>query len=223
MADHLQESSRLPPKGKLSKGVEGLTTFPAAFLVLLALIWVGLPLIPEDTGLRFGMGYRVFFTAMTLLGGLLFWLLGRDSIPVPSSTTGVMGSLIGVFLLTVGLLVLAGVAYPQFELPLPPEAVAQDAAERGEGLFWSGTVGCFRCHAISGKGGTRGPDLTGVASRAKERVPGLTAEQYLTEKVKQGASYEFTVPEYTPMMPQFNKILADEQLEDLITFLLTLE
>ena len=223
MADHLQESSQLPPKGKLSKGVEALTTLPVAFLVLLAVIWVVLPLIPEDTGLRFGMGYRVFFTAMTLLSALLFWLLGRDSIPVPSSTAGVLSSLIGIFLLTVGLLVLAGVAYPQFELPLPPKAVTQNSAERGEELFWSGTVGCFRCHAIAGTGGTRGPDLTGVASRAKERVPGLMAEQYLTEKVKQGASYEFTVPEYTPMMPQFSKILADEQLEDLITFLLTLE
>ena len=131
--------------------------------------------------------------------------------------------MVAVFLVTTGILVLAGLVYPQFDLPEPPGAVAQDAAERGEGLFWSSDVGCFRCHAISGKGGTRGPDLTSVASRAGERVPELAADEYLLEKVKAGASYGYLVPEYTPMMPPFSKVLSEEELQDVVTFLLPLQ
>ena len=84
-------------------------------------------------------------------------------------------------------------------------------------------MGCFRCHTISGKGGTRGPDLTDVASRAGERVPDLSTEQYLLEKVKAGGTYDYTVPEYVPMMPEFGKLLTDEQLQDLVTYLRSLQ
>ena len=66
---------------------------PGVFLALLLVIWVGLPLVPESTGLRFGVGYRSFLTVMVLLSGLLFRLLEVDRVPVPRSTTGVMGSL----------------------------------------------------------------------------------------------------------------------------------
>ncbi len=173
------------------------------------------------------MGYRAFFTAMLFLSGLVFWLLGKETVPLPRSTAGVLGSLTAVFLLTVGLLVLAGVVYPQFVLPEPPEAASQDAAERGKGLFLSSSVGCFRCHTIKDVGGPlgrpRGPDLTEVASRAGSRVTDLTAQQYLREKIKAGKTYEFLVPDYTPMMQEFGKILSAEQIDDLVTFLLSLE
>ncbi|MFQ6030296.1 MAG: c-type cytochrome [Dehalococcoidia bacterium] len=196
---------------------------PGIFIGVMLIIWVGLPLVPEQIGLRFGMGYKVFFTAMVLLSALLFWFLRKDRISHPQSTAGVLVSLAAVFLLTVGLLVTAGVVYPQFELPRPPEAAAQEAAERGEEIFWSGSAGCFRCHAISGTGGTRGPDLTQVASRAGQRVPDLSAKQYLLEKIGVGGAYQFTVPEYVPMMPQFEKTLTAEQLQDLVAFLLSRE
>ncbi len=212
---------------RMSAALRALKRGPVIFIVLLLFIWVALPLVPEETGLRFGMGYRAFFTVMVLLSALLFWLLGKDQIPYPRSTAGVLGSLAGVFLLIVGLLVMAGVVYPQFELPRPPEAAAQDAVGRGNELFFleqqRGGGGCVQCHAISGRGGTRGPDLTQVASRAGDRVPGLTAEQYLLEKVRAGLTYEFTVPEYTPMMPPFESILTQEQLQDVVAYLLSLE
>ncbi len=200
---------------------------PGVFLALLLVIWIGLPLFPEDTGVRFGMGYRVFFTVMLFLSGLLFWLLGKETVPLPRSTAGVVGSVTAVFLVTVGLLVVAGLVYPQFELPQAPEAVSEDAAERGKGLFLSSNVGCFRCHTIKDVGGPlgrpRGPDLTEVASRAGGRVSGLTAEEYLPEKIRAGKTYKFTVPDYTPIMPEFGQLLTDEQMDDLVTFLLSLE
>ncbi|MEE9199614.1 MAG: c-type cytochrome, partial [Dehalococcoidia bacterium] len=141
----------------------------------------------------------------------------------PRSTGRVVASLGGVFLVTIALLVVAGVVYPQFELPQPPGAVAEEAAERGEELFRSSNVGCLTCHTVSGEGGIRGPDLTHVASQAGERVPGLAAEQYLLEKVGAGASYQYNVPEYVPMMPEFAKRLTEEQLQDVVAFLLSLE
>jgi mono/diheme cytochrome c family protein len=189
----------------------------------LLLTWVALPLVPIETGLRFGMGYRVFFTAMVLLGALFFWFLGRERIPAPTRTAPVLASLAGVYLLTVGSLVAIGVVYPQFELPRPAEGVALNAEARGKELFWGENVGCFRCHAVGGTGGTRGPDLTNVALRAGERVSGLTAEQYLLEKVKAGMTYQFKVPEYAPMMPPFGQLLPEDQIEDLVAYLLSLK
>lgn len=202
--------------------VRRLAGRPAILMGLLLLIWVALPLLPEETGLQFGMGYRVFFTAMTLLGALFFWFLGRERIRAPTRPAAVLASLAGVCVLTVGLLVAVGVVYPQFELPRPVEGVALDAEARGKELFWGNNVGCFRCHAVGGTGGTRGPDLTSVGLRAGQRVAGLSAERYLLEKVKAGATYEFKVPEYTPMMPPFERLLPENQIEDLVAYLLSL-
>lgn len=191
------------------------------FTGLMVVIWVLLPLVPEETGFRFGMGYQAFFTAMLLLAALFFWFLGRERVPHPRGSGGVLASLAAVYLLTVGALVGAGVAYPQFQRPEPPVVASEDASERGKDLFWSSSVGCFRCHAIEGTGGTRAPDLTHVASRAGQRVAGLSADQYLLEKVSAGATYRFKVPEYAPIMPPFEKMLAKEQVRDLVAYLLT--
>jgi len=195
------------------------------FVALLLFIWVALPLLPEGTGLRFGMGYRAFFTAMLIIGAIFFWFLGKERVAFPRSSGGVLASLVAVYLLTIGALVLAGVVYPQFPRPLPPGAVEQEAAKRGKALFWSetGKAGCFRCHAAGGRGGSRGPDLTNVASRAGDRVPGLTAEQYLVEKVSAGMTYKFTVPEYAPMMPPFGQFMSEEEVRDLVAYLMSLE
>lgn len=220
--DH-PEASRPGRPGRFHGAIRWLTGRPGILAGLLLLIWVALPLLPEETGLRFGMGYRVFFTAMALLGVLFFWFLGKEGIPVPRRPAAVLTSLTGIYLLTVGLLVAAGVVYPQFELPRPAEEIALDAQARGKELFWSPNVGCFRCHAVGGTGGTRGPDLTNVALRAGERVPGLTAEQYLQEKVTAGMTYRFNVPEYAPMMPPFGQLLSEDQIKDLVAYLLSLK
>ncbi len=171
------------------------------------------------------MGYRVFFTAMVLLGALFFWFLSKERIPQPRGSLGVVASLTAVYLVTIGILVVVGVVYPQFPLPSSAQGAEQDAAKRGKELFWSeiGKAGCFRCHTIGGRGGTRGPDLTSIALRAGERVSGLTAEQYLLEKVTAGMTYTFTVPEYAPMMPPFGQSLSEEQIKDLVAYLMSLK
>ncbi len=187
-------------------------------------IWVGMPLTPDEWGLRFPMGYRVFFSVMLILGILFFWFLGKETIRTPQSALGVIGSLVGVIVITVGILVAAGTIYPQFDMPqIETEVGEVTPSQRGEALFFSGSVGCFRCHAISGTGGTRGPDLTDVKSRAANRVLGLEAADYLLGKIGQGAAYSYQVPEYVPMMPAFGKTLSDEEIGDIAKYLLAVE
>ncbi len=43
------------------------------------------------------------------------------------------------------------------------------------------------------------------------------------EKVKAGMTYDYKVPEYTPIMPPFGAFLSEDQIDDLVAFLLTLE
>lgn len=193
-------------------------------LAVLLVVWGALPFVPEETGLQFGWVYQVFFTVMALLVALFFWFLGRERIRTPERPASVLGSIAGVFLVTVGLLVVAGIVYPQFPVPRAKKATGQpvQAAERGRELFTSPSVGCFRCHRIAGKGGIRGPDLTQVASRAGGRVSGLTAGEYLLEKLRAGSTYRFKVPKYAPMMPPFKALVSRQQIDDLVAYLMTL-
>lgn len=224
MERHLDRARRAQSALRASKGLVGrLAGAPGVFLGLLVLIWVGLPLVPEETGLRFGLGYLIFFTIMVLLGALFFWFLGKEHIPQPKSPWTVFLSLAAVYIVSVSSLVAVGHIYPQFERPRPPGATLKEAVERGKELFTRDNVGCYRCHAVSGVGGIRGPDLTRVASRAGSRVAGRPADQYLREKISAGLTYSFRVPEYDPIMPPFRQALTRDQIEDLVAFLLSLK
>ena len=193
-------------------------------VALLLLVWVILPLVPEETGLRFGLGFRIFFTVVLLLSALFFWFLGQERVPYPRSALGVFTSAAGVYVVTVGFLVTVAVVSPQFGLPRPEgEAGDLQAVDRGKALYFRDDVGCFRCHMVAGTGGTRGPDLSHVAARAGDRVPGLSAERYLLEKVKAGLTYQYNVPGYVPIMPSFWQMLSEEQVADLVAYLLSLQ
>lgn len=186
---------------------------------LLLLIWVGFGSLPESSGVAFGLLYQVFFSVIVLLGAAVFWLLGRDQVPQPKSSLGILGSVALVYLITVGFMVAAGIAMPQFEGAASESDVPLSAAARGEAIFWRGQPACILCHSIDGRGVTRAPDLSDVVSLAGERVPGLSAEEYLLEKIKAGLSYEYTVPAYSPIMPPFRDILTDEEISDVIEYL----
>lgn len=203
--------------------IRAIRSRSAALLVVLLVIWLALPYVPEETGFQFGWVYRVFFTVMAALTAVFFWFLGRERIRTPERPAAVVGSVAAVFLVTVGLAVTAGVVYPQFPVPQAKKApVQQQAAERGRELFVSPSVGCFRCHRIAGKGGIRGPDLTSIASTAEGRVPGLTAREYLLEKLRAGSTYDFKVPKYAPMMPPYKALVSQAEIEDLVAYLTTL-
>ncbi len=207
--------------GRLLRGPLGYS------LVLLAIVWLLFPLMPEDSGLRFGEGYRVFFSVIIVAGGLFIGLLGLGPIPQPRSDLGVLVSIVLVFVAPVALLVAAGNAYLQFEIPSAEEepGAVLTLEERGEELFWSRELAtpCFQCHAIAGQGGTRGPDQSDIGTRAGTRIPGVSAEEYIRGHIQEGYGFRFYVPDYRNIMPAFSALLSDEDLEALVRFLLTLK
>lgn len=216
----VSEVSSEQARRKLTVGRRG-----AVVLATLLVIWAGLPVVPPESGLRFGLAFQVFFTVSLLAGWAFLRFLDVKEIPQPASAAGVMASIAGVYIAAVGLVVLVAVSAPQFGLPQPLVETGgeQQPSDRGKALFLREDVGCFRCHAIAGSGGTRGPDLTQVGARAGSRISGVPADQYLKEKIQSGAAYRFSVPEYVPIMPSFGQTLTEEQVADLVSYLKTLQ
>jgi cytochrome c2 len=98
--------------------------------------------------------------------------------------------------------------------------------ERGRDIFFASSIGqsagCRVCHSI--KPGERkvGPSLAGIATRAATRVPGMSAEEYIRQSIEDPGAY---IVEGFPnaMLPDMAEKLSDQQMEDLIAFLMTLK
>jgi mono/diheme cytochrome c family protein len=110
-----------------------------------------------------------------------------------------------------------------------PEPVTDDPIELGKAVFL-GNGGCGGCHAIdslSGAVGQVGPDLSQIASVAADRVAGQTSEGYIIESILEPSV--FVVPDCptgpcADIMPKdLGTRLAQEELDGLVTYLLTLE
>ena len=101
--------------------------------------------------------------------------------------------------------------------------------ERGRQIWDDGadTVlsgGCSNCHSLDGSenvGSTRAPTFQGISGRAGDQVPGLSAEEYLRESIVDPAAY--TVEGYfAGGMPKgYEILLSEEDIDSLVTFLLT--
>lgn len=191
-------------------------------LLVLAAIWVLIPLLPESSGWRFGPPYRLLYSALALGGGMLLFLMDARPLRLPLGSGHAVASVPIVYLGTVALLVALGAAVPQYERPKTAREEAASQVERGRAIFTSPNVGCFLCHAIGGGAASRGPDLAGLAGRAGARKPGMGAEEYLRESITNpGASI---VPTYAPiMLPDLAQRLSPQQMDDLIAYLLTLK
>ncbi len=194
-------------------------------VLLLAFVWLVLPLLPEESGLRFGGAYQIFFSAITVAAGLFFWLVGMEPMTEPSGSAAVAGRVTLVFVVTVGALVLAGNAYLQFSTPsaTAEPQVASGPAELGEQLFWAGAPGCFLCHSVGGRGGKRAPDLVSIRTRGGTRIPGVGAAEYIEGHIREGLNYRYIVPGYAPIMPPFQQQLSNEQIAALVEYLMTIE
>ena len=83
--------------------------------------------------------------------------------------------------------------HPQPELQITLETDVDTLVGMGESLL-AGRGGCLLCHRITEQGNTRGPDLRGVGGRAATRRPGMSAEDYLTESLRDPGAY--VVPEF---------------------------
>jgi mono/diheme cytochrome c family protein len=91
----------------------------------------------------------------------------------------------------------------------------------GRDVF-TGPVGCAACHTIAGlSSGTVGTDLTHIATIAATRVEGLSAEEYLRQSLEDPTV--FLADDYPAAMPKLLESLSDQEYEELVQFLLSLE
>lgn len=106
--------------------------------------------------------------------------------------------------------------------PLVPLADESTPSGRGQVVFT--LAGCNACHTISGLStGTIGPVLDGIGARAATTVAGLSAEEYIHQSIVEPSAY--VVPGFADdIMPKtFAETLTEEQIADLVAFLLTLQ
>ena len=88
-------------------------------------------------------------------------------------------------------------------------------------------AGCGACHKIGdiGEAHKVGPDLTYIGLTASERVPDMTAEQYIRQSIREPNAYLAPECPNAPCMPghhapNYATRLSDEQLDTLVAFLL---
>lgn len=98
--------------------------------------------------------------------------------------------------------------------------------ERGAQLFAQGQgeiPPCSTCHrTVTGQFGfSAGPNLAGIGERAGTQVDGLTEEEYLRQSILEPERY--IVSGYRDIMyPDYNAHLTEQDIQDLIAYLLTL-
>ena len=110
------------------------------------------------------------------------------------------------------------------------QAAAVGDPERGRQIWDDGGGvlsggGCSECHSLDGSENTLlateiAPSWQGISGRAGDRVPGLSAEEYLRESIRDPAAY--IVEGYSDFMPKgFRFLLSEEDVDGLVAFLLT--
>ncbi|MBE2184354.1 MAG: cytochrome c [Anaerolineae bacterium] len=96
------------------------------------------------------------------------------------------------------------------------QLVAMGDAVNGEALLAPKT--CATCHH-SGVGSV-GPAFDGIADIAATLRPGFTAEGYLLQSILDPGAYIYEG--YQNVMPALNSILSDQELADIMAYLMTL-
>jgi len=99
--------------------------------------------------------------------------------------------------------------------------VPADPIARGQYWFSRPPAICSTCHSLEPDVVVVGPSLGGIATRAETRIPGLNAAQYIRDSILNPGDY---VGEGFPdaMQRNLGDRLSAEQINDIITFLLTL-
>ncbi len=107
--------------------------------------------------------------------------------------------------------------------PLPTFPKEQVAA--GEELYRNGAAGappCITCHLLDGRAGL-GPSLFGLRDVAAQRVPGLSAVEYVRQSILAPNAYIVSGYNSDYMYQRYHGALTDEEIEALTAFVLSLE
>ena len=83
--------------------------------------------------------------------------------------------------------------------------------------------GCVSCHSLEPGRVIVGPSLAGVATRAEVRIPGKLAVEYLRECITTPNAYVVEGFSAGVMYQNFRDVLAEEEINNLVAYLLTLE
>lgn len=104
--------------------------------------------------------------------------------------------------------------------PPPPGADLGAALFSGNGL--GENLGCEVCHSLDPGRRLVGPSLAGIGTVASDRIPGLSAEEYIRESIVDPDAY--TVEGYPAgqMLQDYEERLTEEELDALVAYLLTL-
>jgi sulfur-oxidizing protein SoxX len=107
------------------------------------------------------------------------------------------------------------------------QAGALGNPEKGKTLFHQTAIreapACSTCHTSESGEVIVGPSLANVASRASERKPGLSAEEYIRESILDPNAYVVEGFSEGLMYQNYRDTLTEEEINDLISYLLTLE
>jgi mono/diheme cytochrome c family protein len=134
----------------------------------------------------------------------------------------------------IGALVLATTAFytwvgqlvPQKEVQPPQETVLStdmttaEMAKVGREIM-EGKGLCITCHTIGKSGALRFPDLDGVATRAGNRIPGMSDVEYLAQSMYEPDVY--IVEGFNPGMPAINKPPIGLTAEEILTVIAALQ
>jgi mono/diheme cytochrome c family protein len=84
------------------------------------------------------------------------------------------------------------------------------------------SVSCTSCHSLDGKDSPWAPGLAGISAVAADRVGGMSAVDYLAQSITD--PFAFLVDGEWPfaMPPRYTDALSEDQINNLIAFLLTL-
>jgi mono/diheme cytochrome c family protein len=100
----------------------------------------------------------------------------------------------------------------------PTEGTELLGAELFSGIVVGGKAGCASCHSLDAGNDGIGPSLAGVGALAGERLPGMSAADYLREAIIDPDSY--VVEGYGPGIMPKGWDLSDSQIDSLVDFLL---
>jgi len=106
--------------------------------------------------------------------------------------------------------------------PDAPKLDPNSAEGRGAALF-SGKGRCATCHSLSPNVTIVGPSLAGVAIRAADREPPLTAAEYLEESIMDPDRVKAPGFEMLQMDTSLAKSLTTDEISDLVAYLLTMK